>query len=158
MLFNSLNFIAFFFIVLLFLVFEQYTTKRTAARNTLLLIASYIFYGWFDIGFLLVLFYVTIVNFVTGRTLLKATKNKKTILGLGTMLSLLPLLFYKYAAFVTSNICMLLGTTPHESWFNGWIMPIGISFFTFQALSYSIDIYRGKITANQLLSPISCCL
>lgn len=151
MLFNSLNFIAFFFIVLLFLVIEQYTTKRTAARNTLLLIASYIFYGWFDIGFLLVLFYVTIVNFVTGRTLLKATKNKKTILGVGTMLSLLPLLFYKYAAFVTSNICMLLGTTQHEAWFNGWIMPIGISFFTFQALSYSIDIYRGKITASSSL-------
>ncbi len=146
MLFNSLNFIAFFFIVLLFLVVEQYTTKRTAVRNTLLLIASYIFYGWFDIGFLLVLFYVTIVNFITGRTLLKATENKKIILGVGIVLSLLPLLFYKYAAFITSNICILLGTHPHETWFNGWIMPIGISFFTFQALSYSIDIYRGKIT------------
>lgn len=146
MLFNSLNFIAFFFIILLLLVIEQCTTKRTAVRNTLLLIASYIFYGWFDIGFLFVLFYVTIVNFVIGKTLLKTTKNKKRILGVGIVLSLLPLLFYKYAAFITSNICMLLGTHPHETWFNGWIMPLGISFFTFQALSYSIDIYRGKIT------------
>ena len=77
MLFNSFNFIIFFFCVLLLLIIEQYTTKRVAARNALLLIASYIFYGWFNIGFLFILLYVTLVNYTTGKILSKATLHRK---------------------------------------------------------------------------------
>lgn len=151
MLFNSLNFILFFTVVLLFLILEQNTTKRLAIRNTLLLVASYIFYGWFNIGFLLILFYVTFVNFVTGSLILKTTRHRKTIVSSGIVLSLLPLLFYKYAAFIVSNLILLFGGTIQPEWFKDWIMPIGISFFTFQALSYSIDVYRGKIAEKYSL-------
>ena len=151
MLFNSFNFITFFICVLLLLIIEQYTTKRIAVRNTLLLAASYVFYGWFNVGFLLILLYVTLVNYVTGTFLSKTTLHSKATLGAGVVLSLLPLLFYKYSAFIVSNIQLLISGSSDTEFLNGWIMPVGISFFTFQALSYSIDIYRGKITAKNSL-------
>ena len=151
MLFNSFNFIIFFFCVLLLLIIEQHTTKRVAVRNALLLVACYVFYGWFNIGFLTILLYVTLVNYTTGKILTKATLHRKTILGVGVVLSLLPLLFYKYSTFIISNIQTLINGNANIEFLNGWIMPIGISFFTFQALSYSIDIYRGKITAKSSL-------
>ena len=155
MLFNSFTFIGFFLVVLLLLVMEQATTRRVAMRNALLLAASYVFYGWFNVGFLLILLYVTLVNYFTGYLLTKAQDRQQTTdhsqraklcLGIGVVLSLLPLLFYKYAAFILTNVQLLLGGDPHTDWLQGLVMPIGISFFTFQALSYSIDVYRGKIT------------
>lgn len=151
MLFNSFNFITFFFVVLLLLVIEQFTTRRVAVRNALLLVASYVFYGWFNVGFLLILLYVTLVNYVTGGLLAKVEAHRKRTLGFGVVLSLLPLLFYKYAAFIATNLHLLLGGESHADWLQGWAMPIGISFFTFQALSYSIDVYRGKITERYSL-------
>lgn len=162
MLFNSFNFIAFFFVVLLLLVLEQFTTRRVAVRNALLLVASYVFYGWFNVGFLLILLYVTLVNYFTGYLLAKVKapdrqqttddrQRTKLCLGIGVVLSLLPLLFYKYAAFIATNLHLLLGGESHADWLQGWAMPIGISFFTFQALSYSIDVYRGKITERYSL-------
>lgn len=151
MLFNSFSFIIFFAVVYLILSIERYTTKRMAIRNLLLLGASYVFYGWFNVGFLLVLLYVTMVNFVTGGRLQRGGKHRKRTLGIGVVLSLLPLLFYKYTEFIVSNIQHLWGATSSPEWLEGWVMPIGISFFTFQALSYSIDVYRGKITERYSL-------
>lgn len=151
MLFNSFNFITFFICVLILLVIEQFTTKRIAVRNTLLLAASYVFYGWFNIGFLLILFYVTLVNYATGYLLSKKSKHSKATLGAGVILSLLPLLFYKYSAFIVNNIQLLINGNTDTGFQSSWIMPVGISFFTFQALSYSIDIYRGKITVERSL-------
>ena len=182
MLFNSFNFIYFFIVVLFLLVIEQYTTKRVVVRNALLLVASYVFYGWFNVGFLLILLYVTLVNYITGKQILgrQQTTDKvcaseqessklelllraqpklnevngqrtKLFLSIGVVLSLLPLLFYKYASFIVTNLQLLLGGESHADWLHGWAMPIGISFFTFQALSYSIDVYRGKITERYSL-------
>ena len=151
MLFNSFTFIGFFLVVLLLLVMEQLTTRRVAVRNALLLAASYVFYGWFNVGFLLILLYVTLINYVTGHLLTKVEAHRKRTLGVGVVLSLLPLLFYKYAAFIATNLHLLLGGESHADCLHGWAMPIGISFFTFQALSYSIDVYRGKITERYSL-------
>ena len=80
MLFNSINFVVFFFVVLLMLLAEQLTSRRVAVRNMLLLVASYVFYGWFNVGFLLILFYVTLVNHLTGRRLFKTDKHRKRTL------------------------------------------------------------------------------
>lgn len=151
MLFNSINFVVFFFVVLLMLLAEQLTSRRVAVRNMLLLVASYVFYGWFNVGFLLILFYVTLVNHLTGRRLFKTDKHRKRTLCIGVVLSLLPLLFYKYSAFIVTNLGFLLGGQIHTDWFLGLGLPIGISFFTFQALSYSIDIYRRRITEKYSL-------
>ena len=151
MLFNSFSFIIFFIAVYLLLTIERYATKRIAIRNVLLLVASYVFYGWFNVGFLLVLLYVTLVNYVTGSVLQKQTLHRKRVLSIGVVLSLLPLLFYKYTGFIAANIQQLWGGTSDMAWQDSWVMPIGISFFTFQALSYSIDVYRGKITERYSL-------
>lgn len=152
MLFNSFNFIFFFLVVFFILIAEQYTTNRISVRNTILLLASYIFYGWFNNGFLLILLYVTIINYVTGTLLLSYNiKYRKCLLGAGIILSLLPLLFYKYAEFIITNIQHLWTGESNIDCVNKWIIPIGISFFTFQALSYSIDVYRGKITEKYSL-------
>lgn len=152
MLFNSFTFIGFFLVVLFLLLVEQSTTRRVAVRNALLLVASYVFYGWFNVGFLLILLYVTLVNYITGAVLLSGkVKQRKRALGIGVVLSLLPLLFYKYATVIMTNVQLLLGGDPHINWLQGLAMPIGISFFTFQALSYTIDVYRGKITERYSL-------
>ena len=145
MLFNSFYFIIFFFVVLLLLSAVQLTFRRVAIRNLILLLASYVFYGWFNVGFLLILLYVTLVNYITGNLLLRQEEHRKRTLGIGVVLSLLPLLFYKYAAFIVTNLQLLLGSEAHTDCLHGLGLPIGISFFTFQAVSYSIDIYRGKI-------------
>lgn len=145
MLFNSFAFIGFFLVMLLLLVIEQFLTRRVTVRNCLLLMASYVFYGCFNVGFLLILLYVTLINYIVANLLFKKEARRRRTLGIGVVLSLVPLLFYKYAVFIVTNLHFLLGYDPDADWFNGWAMPIGISFFTFQALSYSIDVYRGKI-------------
>ena len=148
MLFNSFNFIIFFFCVLLLLIIEQHTTKRVAVRNALLLVASYVFYGWFNLSFLLILLYVTLVNYATGALLSRKTLHRKATLSTGVVLSLLPLMFYKYSAFIVGNIQLLINGNSDTEFLGKWIMPIGISFFTFQALSYVVDVYRGDVKAQ----------
>ena len=96
MLFNSFGFLFFFFVVLFLLKIENYTTKNIVVRNTILLISSYVFYGWFNISFLFILLFVTIINYITGYIILNSKRSNKIVLGVGTTLSLLPLLFYKY--------------------------------------------------------------
>lgn len=151
MLFNSFGFLFFFFVVLFLLKIENYTTKNIVIRNSILLISSYVFYGWFNISFLFILLFVTIINYITGYIILNSKRYNKIVLGVGTTLSLLPLLFYKYLSFILQNIQALLGNGIVVELNSNIIMPIGISFFTFQALTYSIDIYRGKIAQKYSL-------
>jgi D-alanyl-lipoteichoic acid acyltransferase DltB (MBOAT superfamily) len=129
MLFNSFHFILFFISVLFILFVENAFSKNVVVRNITLLIASYIFYGSFALNFILILGYVTIVNYIAGTALfLKFSDIKrKRIVALAIILSLFPLVLYKYELI------------------RGALLPVGISFFTFQALSYTIDSYRGKI-------------
>ena len=131
MLFNSLSYVAFFVIVS---TMNYFCNLRQAyrCRNFILLLASYIFYSQFHIWFLFLLLYVTIVSIIGGRCITKAQEKGKKgeIELLVTISSILGcLLIFKYAYIVSPSI----------------ILPIGLSFFTFQALSYSIDIYRRKI-------------
>lgn len=136
MLFNDLKFI-YFFIPVLIIFHLLNLTKKKWVKNTFLLAASYLFYGLFETRFLLVLIYITIINYSTIR-LLSTPKNKK-ILTLGIVLSLLPLVFFKYTYFLLNDVLGIEGEV-----FGKIILPVGISFFTFQALSYTIDIYRQK--------------
>lgn len=146
MLFNSFAFIVFWIVVIMILLVGRKITNSVRIHNIILLLASYVFYGCFNVSFLLILIFVTLVNYATAKYLFKTEKKSKMILGAGVLLSLFPLLFYKYAAFIVNNILLLTGNTLPTNSLVEWIMPIGISFFTFQALSYTIDIYRRKIT------------
>lgn len=142
MLFNSFNFIFFFIPVLIgFYLIDKY--GNVSAKNIFLLIVSYVFYGMFNVKFLAILAFVTIVNYVSIKVLLHPNfSKKKAIVTIGIVLSLLPLAVFKYTDFFLNNVLMIGG----GKLLSNIILPVGISFFTFQALSYTIDIYRGKET------------
>lgn len=136
MLFNDLKFI-YFFIPVLIIFHLLNLTKKEWVKNIFLLAVSYLFYGLFEAKFLFVLIYITIINY--GTILLLSKKKDKSILALGIILSLLPLVFFKYTYFLLNNVLGIEGEM-----FGKIVLPVGISFFTFQALSYTIDIYRQK--------------
>lgn len=153
MFFNSFAFIGFFAAVIILLFISRSFGRNVTVRNALLLAASYFFYGYFNIGFTLIMAFVTIVNLIAGNCLFKhEIKKRKRIVAIATVLSFLPLIFYKYALFLCKSFASLLVFELNMEWLDGLLLPVGISFFTFQALSYTIDIYRGKITdkANAL--------
>lgn len=146
MIFNSFPFIGFFFAVILLLFASGLAGKKVAARNGVLLAASYFFYGYFDVFFLLILIFVTLVNYVGGKILFYEKNRRKLTVAITVVFSLLPLFFYKYALFFFNSFSALLNFELNTELLNGLLLPVGISFFTFQALSYTIDVYRGKIS------------
>ncbi|MFC5191153.1 MBOAT family O-acyltransferase [Algoriphagus aquatilis] len=141
MLFNSWEFVGFFLVVL-----GLFFSLPHRFRIYLLLSASYYFYmSWrWEFGFLMLA--VSLSNFYVGRQVAKG-KNKGWWMVLTSTISVLPLLYYKYGNFILDSVGDLSGMFGKPTDFPELqvILPVGISFFTFQALSYSIDIYRGKI-------------
>lgn len=117
-------------------------------RNLILLFFSYLFYLYGAAGFLLILILSTMADFVLGRLIDRKTEFKKLWLVLSLLLNLGLLAYFKYANFfVTELNRFLLGWNFFPLEWNEVILPIGISFFTFQKLSYIIDVYRGKSRA-----------
>lgn len=118
-------------------------------KNYTLLLSSLIFYGWGGISFLLLLLTSVLINYVSGILVnnSKTGKRKKTVLVIGVILNLLLLLYFKYANFFVENLNLL---SPVELKMAKIVLPIGISFFTFQAMSYLIDVYRdtAKVQKN----------
>lgn len=145
MFFNSFNFLGFLIAVLLLLFAGRLFGKNIIVRNVTLLAASYFFYGYFNVDFTLILLFVTVVNYLAGTMLLSGAKRRKTIVAVCTALSLMPLVFYKYAFFLCESFRSLLSLDLNFRLLESLILPVGISFFTFQALTYTIDVYRGKI-------------
>jgi len=148
MLFNSIQFAIF-----LPIVFTIYwlLAKHVKWQNTLLLLASYFFYAWWDWRFLSLVLLCSITNFLGGLGLMKVEKQKtrKMILTLCCVISLGVLGLFKYYDFFADSL-MHLFTPPHTdiSIINikllHLILPVGISFYTFHTLSYTIDVYRRK--------------
>lgn len=123
-----------------------YVCKRVVVRNTLLLVASLFFYGTFSVNFVGILVYVALVNYICGGLLYEGEiRSRRLIVGIAVILSLLPLCFFHYIGIVEKVASYLLNLEIQEEVSKGLLIPIGISFFTFQALSYTIDVYRGKI-------------
>ncbi len=141
MLFNSPEFIIFF--VLAFAVtYALNLAQWLKTRNAVLLLASYGFYANLNLSYPLLLVWVTLINYGGGRFLMSdnfTPRKRKALISLVIFLSLLPLVILKYAPFYTESL---------------WL-PIGLSFFTFQALTYSLDIYRKKITEPFSLSDVA---
>lgn len=155
MLFNTFTFFVFFVIV--FFVYWFLLKKNRVYQNILLLIASYIFYGWWDWRFLSLIVISTIVDFAIGKLIFSTTdkKRRKALLMLSLLVNLGFLGFFKYYNFFIENWIQAwetLGVSTNLSSLN-IILPVGISFYTFQTLSYTIDIYRKKIKpTNSVLS------
>jgi D-alanyl-lipoteichoic acid acyltransferase DltB (MBOAT superfamily) len=155
MIFNSLTFLI--FLIVVFIVYWSLNKNRLVYQNSLLLVASYIFYGWWDWRFLGLIIFSTFVDFFIGKIISNtdSIKTKKIYLFLSVITNLGLLGFFKYFNFfVTSFEALLayLGINV-DTWTLNIILPVGISFYTFQTLSYTIDIYKGKIKhTNDFLS------
>lgn len=147
MVFSSISFLYYFLPLTLFFYFI--VPKKT--KNFVLLIASLVFYFYGEPRYILVLIFSCIFNYYYGRYLEKKTGNlKKKLLIVNLIINFGILFYFKYFNFFLDNINYLFHT--NLSW-SSIIMPIGISFFTFQATSYVIDIYQGKIkSANNLFT------
>ncbi|WP_283642094.1 MBOAT family O-acyltransferase [Croceibacter atlanticus] len=147
MIFNSIAFLIFLPIV--FIVYWSLRKKPLLYQNIVLLTASYIFYGWWDWRFLSLIAFSTIVDFIIGVRISQASTNrlKKIFLIVSLLVNLCLLGFFKYFNFFIDSLIESIGFLglTFDTWSLNIILPVGISFYTFQTLSYSIDIYKGKI-------------
>lgn len=137
-LFNSFQFMLF-----LPLVFIGYwlLRNRLTMQNLLVVAASYIFYGWWDWRFLLLIAFTTACSYASGILM----KRGKLVLWLNVGLNLAILGLFKYYDFFAQSFANAFLGGNAEGLLLHLILPVGISFYTFQALSYSIDVYRGTI-------------
>ncbi len=147
MLFNSIEFAIFLPLVFLLYWFVfDYAIKRChhqlLLQNLFVVIVSYIFYGWWDWRFLILIAFTSFCSWGSGLLLNKSSKPKLW-LTLNIVINLLILGIFKYFNFFVGSFCDLFGLTNTIA--IKVILPVGISFYTFQALSYSIDVYRKKI-------------
>ena len=140
MLFTSIEFLVF-----LPVVFALYWLLRRQVRwqNLLVVVASYVFYGWWDWRFLLLIAFTTVCSYLSG-LLIGRGRWRKTALWSNIIVNLAILGLFKYYDFFAAELATMLGCRG-DSVMLHLILPVGISFYTFQALSYSIDIYRGKM-------------
>ncbi len=147
MLFNSIEFA--FFIPVVFFLYWMLTQKNLMLQNILILLASYFFYGWWDWRFLSLIIFSSCLDYVIGHKIYNTDnkKKKKVYLWCSLIVNLGFLAFFKYFNFFIDSFedaFSLFGTQLEASRLN-IILPVGISFYTFQTLSYTIDIYRGKL-------------
>jgi alginate O-acetyltransferase complex protein AlgI len=147
MLFNSIDFAIFLPIV--FVLYWFVTNKNLKLQNFLIVIASYFFYSWWDWRFLILIFISTIIDYSVGYGLAKEDNKikRKLLLWISIILNLGFLGFFKYYNFFLDNFITafsFFGTNINSNSLN-IILPVGISFYTFQTLSYTIDIYKRRI-------------
>jgi D-alanyl-lipoteichoic acid acyltransferase DltB (MBOAT superfamily) len=133
------------------ITYALYLVLTHRAQNILLLVASYIFYGWWDWRFVGLIFVSTAVSYVTAIKMEDASTERERYLYLmiATVFALGVLGFFKYFNFFAdSMVRALLLVGLHASWTDvHLILPVGISFYTFLALAYSIEVYRGECNA-----------
>lgn len=156
MIYNSFNFLVLF--PLIFLLYYVIPAKYQKGRNLFLLLTSYALYVSWKPVYVFVLLGVTLITYFGGRILqiedkneeLK-TRNRKKLVWLFTLLGLLPLLVFKYYNFLNESIASGLATIGWHFQLPGlnWAIPIGISFYTFQAVGYMLDVYHGHINAEK---------
>jgi len=147
MLFNSIDFAIFLPVV--FILYWFVTNKNLKLQNFLIVAASYFFYGWWDWRFLSLILFSTIVDYSIGRRI-KTEENKtrrKVLLWTSILVNLGFLGFFKYYNFFLDNFISAFSFfgTPINAQGLNIILPVGISFYTFQTLSYTIDIYKRQL-------------
>ncbi|MDG1674544.1 MAG: MBOAT family O-acyltransferase, partial [Flavobacteriales bacterium] len=149
--FTSLAFWVFLPVVLA--LFHGPFRERLRGQNALLLVASYVFYGWWDWRFLSLIVLSTATDFVLGRVLERTQdpSHRRGALAVSLIVNLGLLAFFKYAGFFIDSwvdAWASVGVTMHRPSLE-IVLPVGISFYTFQTLSYTIDVYRKQLKASQ---------
>lgn len=121
-----------------------YYVVPTRYKNLILLIGSFVFYAWGQHFYLLLLMLSIVVNYTFGRLIGERRSQKKPLLILGLIYNFGLLVFFKYTNFFIENINALLTATHIQIPTISVVMPLGISFYTFQVVSYLVDVYRGE--------------
>ena len=151
MLFNSFEFMLFLPVVFLLYWF---VTRGRRWQNLLVVVASYVFYGWWDWRFLLLIVFTSACSFASGLLIEHyegRRSRQRTVSAANIVVNLSVLGVFKYYNFFAENLASLLALAGwHVDWATvNIILPVGISFYTFQALSYSIDVYQRKLSATR---------
>ena len=155
MLFTEIRFAVFFVICLS----VYWTLKRTSHRHVFLLVMSYIFYAGWDVRFLALIAYSTAVTYIGSHLLRDApsAQRRRLVLIVTIVMQLASLFFFKYFDFAFENVAALLAATGLSG---NWsapdiLLPVGISFFTFQAISYLVDVSRGDTQVRSGLRDVA---
>ncbi|WP_323788709.1 MBOAT family O-acyltransferase [Psychroserpens sp.] len=153
MLFNSLDFAI--FLIIVFILYWLLSKKSIGYQNLLILVASYVFYAWWDWRFLSLIVFSSLADYLVAMYLKKEERitTRKVLLSVSIVFNLGLLGFFKYYNFFVDSWISAwgsFGVTMHESTLN-IILPVGISFYTFQTLSYTIDVYRKKLEPTSSL-------
>lgn len=151
MLFNSLDFAIFLPIV--FLLYWFVTQRHLRWQNVLIIIASYVFYGWWDWRFLALIAFSTLVDYTIGLQLKAQNPEsyRKRLLWASILVNIGLLGFFKYYNFFVDSFvdAFTFFGAPIQPNTLDIILPVGISFYTFQTLSYTIDVYRRRLEPTQ---------
>ena len=159
MLFNSLEFVVFFPIVFAVYWFARQNCKL---QNAIFVVASGVFYAWVDWRFVFLIGFTAMLTYITGRALLSSRLNreKKGYIIVNIVINLAILGYFKYYnffidsfndAFRSMGVALDMPTLQ-------LILPVGISFYTFKAISYSVDLYKNKIVGGHNLLSVLCYL
>ncbi|CAM4117339.1 MBOAT family O-acyltransferase [Zobellia nedashkovskayae] len=151
MLFNSIDFAIFLPVV--FILYWYVIHNHLKLQNLLIVLASYFFYGWWDWRFLTLIIFSTIIDYTIGKKLQTTTdtSRRKLLLWTSVFVNLGFLGFFKYYNFFLDNFVSAFSFFGNEIPINSLniILPVGISFYTFQTMSYTIDVYKGKLKATE---------
>ncbi len=153
MVFSSVTFL-FYFLPAFLLVYFAF--RSTRARNLVLLVFSLVFYAWGGLGNLIVLGFSIVLNFLFARLIDRCTgRARDRALALTVASNLAGLVAFKYSGFLAENLNVLLDPLGASLPVVNPRLPLGISFFTFHAISYLVDVYRGRARANPRLEEIA---
>ncbi|MEZ9231518.1 MBOAT family protein [Vibrio amylolyticus] len=141
MLFNSTEFVFIFLPVVFFIYFLLKVNTGSDTIKVWLIFVSLFFYAWWEIDYLAIILLSIFGNYLISRAI-NYFKNKHMLV-FGLMFNLIPLLYYKYSYFVLNNVSLLSGKDFN---FEKVILPLAISFFTFQQIAYLVDVYRSEKT------------
>lgn len=148
LLFNSLEFVI--FLVLVFGLYWFVFSRNIKYQNIVVLCSSYLFYGWWDYRFLSLILLSTLVDYFIGLAISRSEKKEKRkyLLYSSILFNIGVLGFFKYYNFFVASFIEainMFGYPLQSSWSLNIILPVGISFYTFQTMSYTIDIYRKNL-------------
>jgi len=149
MLFNSYIFIFIFLPITFIVYFYLNTLKVKNASKLFLVLSSLFFYAWWNIIYLPIIVSSMLFNYKIGTNIVKSSQNKKSILIFGIIANLSLLAYFKYYDFFIENLNFIFGTSAELLHL---ALPLAISFFTFQQISYLVDSYRGETEEYDFLN------
>lgn len=147
MVFSSITFL---FIFLPFTLLFYYANSNITYKNVILLFASLLFYAWGEPVYVILMIISILFNYYVGKDI--GQNRKKSTLIFGVVVNLLILGYFKYAGFIVNSINDITGLSIRIREVS---LPIGISFYTFQAMSYVVDVYRGNCKAQEKVLPFA---